>query len=344
VGAGNGIEVAADAVAAKAGSGITVNSDGINVNTGYTTSGKNYKVQVDSTSGGLYVNVPWTDDTHYTNYLQINGNGTEAIKFTQDSNKSLNLKSSGSASISTGDGEITIHATDTTYERATFDTLGLVKSSVTGGVPNRDYSVQVNNDGTMRVNVPWLDANDTAETLEVEDLNPPASFSGRVIVGKVDGRELSFTMPAAPANDMCGYTSVPTYTSEYPLLAKSSTGSSLAEGKPYFVTSVTLKPKDGQITATSFYATSDRRKKENIKEFIPKKSILDLPVVEFDFKDSGSHQIGCIAQDLQEICPEIVNINDDGYLSINESKLSYLLLLELKKLREEFEAYKASKE
>lgn len=67
VGAGNGISVTADAVAAKAGRGITVNSDGINVNTDYTTSGKNYKVQVDSTSGGLYVNVPWTDtDTKYT--------------------------------------------------------------------------------------------------------------------------------------------------------------------------------------------------------------------------------------------------------------------------------------
>ena len=30
-------------------------------------------------------------DTHYTNYLQIKGNGTEAVKFTQDSNKTLNL-------------------------------------------------------------------------------------------------------------------------------------------------------------------------------------------------------------------------------------------------------------
>lgn len=30
----------------------------------YTTSGKNYKVQRDSTTGGLYVNVPWTDTTY----------------------------------------------------------------------------------------------------------------------------------------------------------------------------------------------------------------------------------------------------------------------------------------
>ena len=81
--------------------------------------------------------------------------------------------------------------------------------------------------------------------------------------------------------------------------------------------------------ATAFYASSDKRLKENIKEFNP---ILDLPVVEFDFKDSNTHQIGCIAQDLQEICPELVTTNTDGYLSISENKLSYLLLLELKKL------------
>ena len=54
-------------------------------------------------------------DTHYTNYLQIKGNDTEAVKFTQDSNKTLNLKPSGSVSISASatSGEITISATDT---------------------------------------------------------------------------------------------------------------------------------------------------------------------------------------------------------------------------------------
>lgn len=187
VGAGDGITVTADAVAAKAGSGITVNSDGINVNTGYTTSGKNYKVQVDSTSGGLYVNVPWTDtdtnthnshkinsgkksdnstdivsaaassgditlgdsgvtagtykrvtvnakgivvggdntdaDTHYTKYLQIKGNGTEAVKFTQDADKTLNLKPGTNVSISAASGEITISATDTNTWRGIQDNL-----------------------------------------------------------------------------------------------------------------------------------------------------------------------------------------------------------------------------
>ena len=86
------------------------------------------------------------------------------------------------------------------------------------------------------------------------------------------------------------------------------------------------------MIAEAFYATSDKRLKENIKEYIPQKSILDLPVVEFDFKESGVHQIGCIAQDLQEICPELVTTNVDGYLTISENKLVYLLLEEIKKL------------
>lgn len=97
---------------------------------------------------------------------------------------------------------------------------------------------------------------------------------------------------------------------------------------------------DGTCTMQTFSALSDRRLKENIKTFEPHKSILDLDVVEFDYKDSKKHSIGCIAQELQEICPEIVNENKDGYLSIEENKLVYLLLDEVKKLRKELDELK----
>lgn len=96
----------------------------------------------------------------------------------------------------------------------------------------------------------------------------------------------------------------------------------------------------GALQAPSFNATSDRRLKENIVDYTPKKSILDLPIKEFDYKNSNIHTIGCIAQDLQEICPEIVNEGEDGYLSIQESKLIYLLLDEVKKLKKEVEELK----
>lgn len=48
--------------------------------------------------------------------------------------------------------------------QATSTKLGLVKSSMTGTAANRDYNVQVNSDGTMKVNVPWTDTNTDTNT------------------------------------------------------------------------------------------------------------------------------------------------------------------------------------
>ena len=104
-----------------------------------------------------------------------------------------------------------------------------------------------------------------------------------------------------------------------------------------FSTSQTIT---GNVTATTFNAKSDRRLKENIVDYRCEKSILDLPIKEFDYKNTGTHAIGCIAQDLQEICPEIVNTDKDGYLSIQESKLVYLLLQEVKQLKAEIDKLK----
>lgn len=100
------------------------------------------------------------------------------------------------------------------------------------------------------------------------------------------------------------------------------------------------KSGDQRVTAGSFNATSDARLKENFQPLTPEKSILDLPTYKFDFINGAKNQIGCKAQDLQEICPEIVNEGDDGYLSIQESKIVYLLLEEVKKLRKEIDDLK----
>lgn len=89
------------------------------------------------------------------------------------------------------------------------------------------------------------------------------------------------------------------------------------------------------IEAPSFNATSDKRLKENIVPFTSEKSILDLPVYTFNFKSDKNKKkhVGCLAQDLQEICPDLVNEDSQGYLSIEESKITYLLLEEVKELK-----------
>ena len=96
------------------------------------------------------------------------------------------------------------------------------------------------------------------------------------------------------------------------------------------------------IKAKTFDATSDIRKKTAVQDYTCKNSILDLPIKEFEFIEDETHtkHIGCIAQDLQKICPEIVHEDTNGYLSIEETKLAYLLLQEVKELKKEIKALK----
>lgn len=100
---------------------------------------------------------------------------------------------------------------------------------------------------------------------------------------------------------------------------------------------------DGTIKAQSFDARSDRRLKENVVEYSPNKSILDLPIYSYNFisDEKKTKKIGCLAQDLKEICPEIVKEDDKGYLSIEENKIVYLLLDEVKKLKKRVDELEA---
>ena len=99
---------------------------------------------------------------------------------------------------------------------------------------------------------------------------------------------------------------------------------------------------EGRIVACGFGTSSDFRLKQNIKSYKAEKSILDLDVKEFEYINDTAHKkhIGAIAQDVQEICPEIVYEDTNGYLNIEENKLVYLLLNEVKELKKEIKRLK----
>lgn len=99
---------------------------------------------------------------------------------------------------------------------------------------------------------------------------------------------------------------------------------------------------EGRIVARGFGTSSDFRLKQHIKSYKAEKSILDLDVKEFEYINDATHKkhIGAIAQDVQEICPEIVYEDDNGYLNIEENKLVYLLLNEVKELKKEIKRLK----
>lgn len=122
------------------------------IKVGYTTSGKNYKVQVDS-FGNAFVNVPWTDtNTTYSNM-------GAATSSTAGKAGLVPAPAAGKqASFLRGDGTWVV-PTNTTYAKANTSTLGLV---MIGYAENgKNYPVELDDSGKMYVNVPWTDTNTT---------------------------------------------------------------------------------------------------------------------------------------------------------------------------------------
>ena len=95
----------------------------------------------------------------------------------------------------------------------------------------------------------------------------------------------------------------------------------------------------GAIHASGFFKKSDVRLKSNIA---PLNHTLDqicnIPTVEFDMHDK--HQIGTVAQDLENNFAEIVNTDSDGMKSVDYCMLGVVAIEGVKLLRQEIEDLK----
>ena len=92
----------------------------------------------------------------------------------------------------------------------------------------------------------------------------------------------------------------------------------------------------GSVTANSFYYSSDRRLKENIKGIEdPMTSLSSIHGVSFDWKRDGRRDYGFIAQEVQKKIPEIVHQNPNGYLSVDYAKVMPFLVEALKNQQRE---------
>ena len=88
----------------------------------------------------------------------------------------------------------------------------------------------------------------------------------------------------------------------------------------------------GNVKATSYLYTSDRRLKDNIKTIDDSLAkILSLRGVEFDWKKTGAHEIGLIAQEVEAVEPNLVATSTvDGMKSVKYGNIVALLIEAMK--------------
>ena len=83
----------------------------------------------------------------------------------------------------------------------------------------------------------------------------------------------------------------------------------------------------GVVSASAFTETSTIRSKENVESLDNADVIFKLRPVSFDWKNTGKHDIGLIAEETLEYLPEIVQVGADGQAEgIKYSKLTSLLI------------------
>ena len=107
----------------------------------------------------------------------------------------------------------------------------------------------------------------------------------------------------------------------YPLFSSTSSGTlsvaNVATTKLYFV------PSTGSLSATVFNSLSDSSLKNNVSPIDNALDIINnLSGVGFDWKDSGKHSFGVLAQDMEKVIPDLVNdinnlkhVNYDGIIA-----------------------------
>jgi hypothetical protein len=98
-------------------------------------------------------------------------------------------------------------------------------------------------------------------------------------------------------------------------------------------TQLTYNPSTGTLSSTIFNSLSDARAKTNIRELgYGLNTVLAMSGHKYEMAATGTTAIGLIAQEVQEIIPEVVSANVDGMLGINYPVLTAVLIEAIKEL------------
>jgi len=102
------------------------------------------------------------------------------------------------------------------------------------------------------------------------------------------------------------------------------------------VSKLYFNPSTGDLSATNFNSLSDATFKENFEPISDSFDILNkINTYSFDWKDNKTKSYGVIAQEIENIMPELVRTNDKGWKTVAYTPLIAILIDAIKKLKTE---------
>lgn len=267
------------------------------IKTGYSTANKNYAVSLD-TDGAAYVNVPWEENTAHSH--------------TAGTGLSIGTDTGGT------EGTVTL-----SLNTASSTSLGGIKIGYSNN--DKNYGISLDSNESAYVNVPWVNtAHSHSGGTGLSVVGPTGGTSGTVTLSLNTATTTSLGGIKVGDNLNIG--------TDGKLTAKGYTWSDSTNTMT--ITSTSQAP--GKInSAGGFFETSDARKKDIQGELSLDKAydfIRNCEPILYSLKGSDKTQIGLIAQEVREFFPEIVNEDEEGYLSLDYAKLTVIILRVLKDL------------
>ena len=119
-----------------------------------------------------------------------------------------------------------------------------------------------------------------------------------------------------------------TNASHYPVFVSGIGTANTAEASS---TKLYFNPSTGTLNATIFNSLSDIKSKQNIQTIKNSlEKVLKLRGVSFEWIDNKNKAIGVIAQEVEQVIPEIVTENENGIKSVSYDSIIGLLIEAIK--------------
>jgi len=98
----------------------------------------------------------------------------------------------------------------------------------------------------------------------------------------------------------------------------------------------------GTVNAANFNTTSDATLKTNVETLTGSlDAVKALRGVSFDWIENGNSEVGVIAQEVEEVIPDVVSTNDQGIKSVKYGNLVGVLIEAIKEQQQRIEALEA---